>query len=69
LAAITATTDARAPSSVENTIPQKNSGDVRSSARGEHLFAGIDLPALGYACTEHVATPAATHIVLTNTAP
>jgi len=32
---------------------------------GEHLFAGIDLPALGYACTEHVATPAATHVVLT----
>ena len=32
---------------------------------GEHLFAGLDLPALGYACTEHVATPAATHFVLT----
>ena len=31
---------------------------------GEALFAGIDLPALGYACTEHVATPAATHVVL-----
>jgi dihydrofolate reductase len=35
---------------------------------GEHLFAGIDLPALGYACTEHVATPAATHVVLTRKA-
>jgi dihydrofolate reductase len=32
---------------------------------GEHLLAGIDLPALGYACTEHVATPGATHVVLT----
>jgi dihydrofolate reductase len=35
---------------------------------GEHLFAGIDLPALGYACTEHVATPAATHVVFTRKA-
>jgi len=34
---------------------------------GEHLFAGLDLPALGYAITEHVATPAATHLVLTRT--
>jgi len=33
---------------------------------GEALFAGIDLPALGYACTEHVTTPAATHVVITN---
>lgn len=32
---------------------------------GEHLFAGLDLPQLGYACAEHVPTPAATHIVLT----
>jgi dihydrofolate reductase len=31
---------------------------------GEHLFAGIDLPALGYRCVEHVPTPAATHVVL-----
>ena len=31
---------------------------------GEPLFAGIDLLALGYACTEHMATPAATHVVL-----
>jgi dihydrofolate reductase len=32
---------------------------------GEPLLQGIDLPALGYACTEHVATQAATHVVLT----
>lgn len=31
---------------------------------GEHLFQGIDLPALGYRCKEHVATAKATHIVL-----
>ena len=32
---------------------------------GEHLLAGIDLLALGYACTEHVATEDATHFVVT----
>ena len=32
---------------------------------GEAVFEGIDLPALGYEVTEHVATPAATHVVLT----
>jgi dihydrofolate reductase len=32
---------------------------------GEHLLAGIDLPALGYACTEHAPTEKATHVVLT----
>jgi dihydrofolate reductase len=32
---------------------------------GESLFGGIDLPALGYEVTEHVATPLATHVVLT----
>jgi dihydrofolate reductase len=32
---------------------------------GEALFADLDVPALGYAVTEHVATPAATHLVLT----
>ena len=32
---------------------------------GEHLLTGIDLPALGYECTEHVPAAAATHIVLT----
>lgn len=32
--------------------------------RGENLFAGLDLPSLGYTCTEHVTTPAAMHVVL-----
>ena len=32
---------------------------------GERLLEGIDLPALGYACTEHVASPLATHVVIT----
>ena len=31
---------------------------------GEPLLAGIDLPQLGYRCTEHVATASATHVVL-----
>jgi dihydrofolate reductase len=31
---------------------------------GEHLFAGVDALKLGYRCTEHVATPSATHVVL-----
>jgi dihydrofolate reductase len=31
----------------------------------EHLLAGIDLPSLGYRCTEHVPTPLATHVTLT----
>jgi dihydrofolate reductase len=30
---------------------------------GEPLFDGLDLPALGYRVSEHVATPNATHIV------
>jgi dihydrofolate reductase len=33
--------------------------------KGESLFADLDARALGYACTERVATPNATHIVLT----
>jgi dihydrofolate reductase len=33
--------------------------------RGEALLAGIDLPALGYRCTDQVATSAATHVVIT----
>jgi dihydrofolate reductase len=33
--------------------------------KGEHLFGGIDAKALGYACTRHVNTPAASHVVLT----
>ena len=32
--------------------------------RGEALFAGVDLPALGYAVTEHALGEKATHIVL-----
>jgi dihydrofolate reductase len=32
---------------------------------GESLFAGLDVRELGYACTERVTTPNATHIVLT----
>jgi hypothetical protein len=31
---------------------------------GERLFEGVNLPALGYACTKHEASPLATHIVL-----
>ncbi len=32
---------------------------------GEHLLGGIDTLSLGYGCTRHVNTPAATHFVLT----
>ena len=32
---------------------------------GEHLLHGLDLPSLGYECTSHVPTAAATHVVLT----
>jgi dihydrofolate reductase len=32
--------------------------------KGEHLLGGIDAPALGYLCAEHVATAHATHFVL-----
>jgi dihydrofolate reductase len=32
---------------------------------GEHLFFGLDLTALGYECTTHLPTAAATHVVLT----
>jgi dihydrofolate reductase len=32
---------------------------------GEHLLAGIDLPKLGYACSEHVPSAKATHVVFT----
>lgn len=35
---------------------------------GEHLFAGIDTLALGYQCSQHVATAAAMHVVLTKRA-
>lgn len=33
--------------------------------RGEAMFAEIDLPSLGFSVAEHVATDAATHVVLT----
>jgi dihydrofolate reductase len=32
---------------------------------GENLFAGLDLPALGYACTDRVSTPHAMHLIVT----
>jgi dihydrofolate reductase len=32
--------------------------------RGENLFAGIDLPALGYRCTERVTTPRTSHVMI-----
>ncbi len=31
---------------------------------GEQLFHNIDLPKLGYRCTQHVSTPKATHVLL-----
>lgn len=31
---------------------------------GERLFEGVDLPALGYACIRHEATPRATHLII-----
>ena len=31
---------------------------------GEHLFSGIDLPALGYRCVEHVQSALATHLII-----
>ncbi len=31
---------------------------------GESLFSGIDMPALGYQCVEHVATAHATHVII-----
>ncbi len=31
---------------------------------GERLFEGLDLPALGYTCTRHVASPLAMHLVV-----
>jgi dihydrofolate reductase len=35
---------------------------------GESLLGGLDLPRLGYAVTEHVTTPATTHVVISRTA-
>jgi dihydrofolate reductase len=36
---------------------------------GENLFAGLDLPKLGYQRTEHVPSASATHVVFTKHAP
>ena len=36
---------------------------------GEPLLEGIDLPALGYACTQHIASEKATHVVLSRQDP
>ena len=36
--------------------------------QGEPLFAGLDLPALGYEVSEHVPGEAATHVVITRSA-
>jgi dihydrofolate reductase len=36
--------------------------------RGEHLLHGLDLPALGYACSSHTPAELATHVVLTRSA-
>jgi dihydrofolate reductase len=33
--------------------------------RGENLFAGMDLPLLGYDLSERVSTPATTHLIIT----
>ena len=33
--------------------------------KGENLFAGLNLPALGYQCTQHAASDRATHVFLT----
>ena len=38
--------------------------DVRIGGAGERLFEGVNLRALGYACTKHQASSLATHIVL-----
>jgi hypothetical protein len=32
---------------------------------GERLFEGVNLPALGYACTQCVRSELATHVVIT----
>lgn len=37
--------------------------------RGEALFAGVDLPALGYERVQHVPTPDATHVVFSRRSP
>ena len=37
--------------------------------QGENLFAGLDLPKLGYQRTEHVPSASATHVVFAKRAP
>ena len=32
---------------------------------GEHLMGGLDLPGLGYECTQHVPSERVTHVVVT----
>ena len=32
---------------------------------GENLFAGLNLPSLGYQCTQHAASNRAMHVILT----
>jgi dihydrofolate reductase len=36
--------------------------------KGENLFAGLDLPALGLRCTQHTASAQALHVILTKQA-
>jgi len=49
-------------------VDSYGAGQQRRAPRsGESLFAGVDAVALGYKCTSHAASPAATHVVLTNT--
>ena len=37
--------------------------------RGEPLLTGLDLVSLGYTCSEHAASPHATHVVLSKPSP
>jgi len=39
----------------------------RLMGRGENLFAGLDLPALGYQCVDSIAGERATHLILRRT--
>jgi dihydrofolate reductase len=35
--------------------------------QGGALFAGLDLAALGYSCSKHIASPRATHVFIEKT--
>jgi hypothetical protein len=48
---------------LERASEAANGGDIRLGG-GEHLLADLDVPKLGYQCTEHVPTANATHVVL-----